>query len=495
MAGRVIVSENSRTALTLTPNNVQAKKFPQYLAAILATLAAMVGGSFMSWTSSALPLLQEPCSVPHITDEEGSWIGSLLNLGAFVGALPAGLVADRIGRRTTLCVLALPLVTSWLLIAFSGSVAQLFVGRFLGGFAVGAVSVAAPTYIAELAESSIRGALGTLFQLQITIGVLFGYLAGMVGDPRALSLTCCALPVLFLVTFFCMPESPVFLLSKNRKDDAKKALQWFRGKDYDVEDELTKMLDTIQEAERNKASLGDLLSSRGTVRALIVSLGLMTFQQMSGVNAVIFYSGKIFEASGSSMSPTTASIVIGIVQVLATYVSSLLIDRAGRRILLLISSSVMGLCLSILALYFYLQVQEYDVRSISWLPLGSVSIFIIVFSVGFGPIPWIMFGELFPNNVKGVASAITASFNWILAFTVTKVFQNMLDLLGSPVTFCIFSAMCVTGTIFTAILVPETKGKDLKEIQLELSGEKSTRELESVVSDSRKITLSYTKPV
>lgn len=495
MAGRVFLSENSRTALTITPHNVQAKKFPQYLAAILATLAAMVGGSFMAWTSTALPLLQEPGSVPLITNEEGSWIGSLLNLGAFVGALPAGLVADRIGRRATLCYLALPLMASWLLIAFSGSVAQLFAGRFLGGFAIGAVSVAAPTYIAELSESSIRGALGTLFQLQITVGILFGYLAGLVGDQQVLSLICCALPVIFLVTFFWMPESPVFLLSKNRKDDAKRALQWFRGRGYDVEDELTKMQDTIQEAQRNKASLGDLLSSRGTVTALIVSLGLMTFQQMSGVNAVIFYSGKIFEASGSSMSPTTASIVIGVVQVLATYVSTLLIDRAGRRILLLISSSVMSVCISILGLYFYLQTQEYDVSSISWLPLGSVAIFIIVFSVGFGPIPWIMFGELFPGNVKGVASAVTASFNWILAFTVTKVFQNMLDVLGSPVTFWVFAAISVAGTIFTAVLVPETKGKDLEEIQLELSGKKPGRELETVVSESRKMSLSYTKPV
>ena len=183
---------------------------------VAATMAVLVGGSFMSLTSPALPLLQEPDSVPYVTDEEGSWVGSLLNLGAFVGALPAGLIADKIGRKVTLCILAIPLTGSWLLIAFGSSVTELFAGRFISGIAIGAVSVVTPMYIAELAESSIRGALGTLFQLQLTIGVLFGYLAGMVGDHRALSFICCALPMLFLITFIWMPESPVFLLSKNR---------------------------------------------------------------------------------------------------------------------------------------------------------------------------------------------------------------------------------------------------------------------------------------
>lgn len=368
---------------------------------------------------------------------------------------------------------------------------ELFVGRFIGGIAIGAVSVATPMYIAELAESSIRGALGTLFQLQLTIGVLFGYLAGMVGDHRALSFMSCALPMLFLITFSWMPESPVFLLSKNRKDAAKKALQWFRGRDYDVEDELTKMEDTIQEAEQKKGTLGDLMSSRGTVMALIIALGLMTFQQLSGINAVIFYSGKIFESSTSSLSATTASIIIGVVQVLATYSSTLLVDKAGRRILLLVSSTVMAVCLTALGLYFYLQSHGHDVSSISWLPLASVAMFIIVFSMGFGPIPWIMLGELFPSNVKGIASAVTAAFNWILAFAVTKSFQNLLDLLGSPVTFWLFAVMCIAGTIFTAVLVPETNGKDLEEIQLQLSGKKnSERELEPVVKGP----MSHTKP-
>ena len=176
----------------------------------------MVAGTYMSWTSPALPLLQTNGSVPLISDEEGSWVGSLFNLGAFLGAIPAGLVVDWLGRKVALCSLTIPLIGSWLLLAFSGSVYELYMGRLLGGIAVGAISVAAPTYTAEIAESSIRGALGTLFQLQITLGILFGYIAGLVGDFRGINLISCSLPILFFVTFVWMPESPTFLLAQDR---------------------------------------------------------------------------------------------------------------------------------------------------------------------------------------------------------------------------------------------------------------------------------------
>lgn len=174
-------------------------------------------------------------------------------------------------------------------------------------------------------------------------------------------------------------------------------------------------------------------------------------------------------------------------QVLATYSSTLLVDKAGRRVLLVLSSAVMAVCLTVLGLCFHLQTHGYDVSSITWLPLASVALFIVVFSMGFGPVPWIMLGELFPNNVKGIASALTAASAWILAFAVTKGFQNLLDLLGSPTTFWLFAVMCVAGTIFTVVLVPETKGKSLEDIQLELSGKtkkKSDRELEAVADGS-----------
>nr|CAD7266896.1 unnamed protein product [Timema shepardi] len=448
-----------------------------------ATIGAFVAGTFMSWTSPALPLLQANSSVPYITSEEGSWIGSLLNLGAFIGAIPAGILADHIGRRTTLCGLAVPFFVSWLMIAFCSSALELYVGRILGGMAVGAVSVVAPMYISELADSKVRGALGTFFQLQITLGILCGYLVGMVGDHRVLAFILSVLPVVYFVSFIWMPESPVYLLSKDKQNEARRSLQWFRGSNYDIEDEMVRMTESSGDSQKRKGGLGELLSNPVTRRALTIALGLMMFQQLSGVNAVIFYTGQIFDLAGSSIPSVTACIIIGVVQVIATYVSTLLVDRAGRRILLLISDSVMALCLGVLGAYFHLLNNHYDTSDVSWVPIVSVAIFIVVFSLGFGPIPWIMLGELFPANVKGVASAVAAAFSWILSFAVTKVFQNMTSSLGEDITFWVFTGICVVGTVFVFVMVPETKGKDLNEIQEELSGKHNNVELKVVESD------------
>lgn len=492
----MLPEQNSRTALTLYDTNTRGKKLPQYTAALLATLGALSAGTFMSWSSPALPLLQDKFNHFIVTNSQASWIGSLMNLGAFLGALPAGFAADRFGRKKMLFIFGIPLVASWLLIAFSDTVGEIYAGRILGGMAVGAVSVTAPMYIGELAEKHVRGALGAIFQLQITMGILFGYLVGMTGSVQTLSLICCSIPVLYLLTFVWMPESPVFLVATNRKEDARKALKWFRGDNFDVEDELTRMQDTMQTSQRNQEPVFALLKARGISRALNVSLGLMIFQQLSGINAVIFYSGKIFDSVGGKLAPNMAAIVIGVVQVLATYASTVLVDRAGRRILLLISSSVMSFCLLILGIFFHLQNAGYDMTYFKWMPLVSLALYIIVFSLGFGPVPWLMLSELFPPEVKAAATAIAASCNWLLAFFVTLIFQRMMDVLGISGAFWTFSVTCLVGTLFVSVMVPETKGKDMEEIQAELYGRRRQSEEDSPFrSMKNRIRSTFSKPV
>ncbi|XP_044742932.1 facilitated trehalose transporter Tret1-like [Chrysoperla carnea] len=486
MSGKVLHVENSRTALTVsasgTPN---AKHYPQYTAAILATLSAFAAGSTLSWSSPALPLLESPDSLVHISKEQGTWISSIITLGACIGAIPAGLMVNGIGRRTSLQILGTGLLVSWFLIGYSTSFNVLFIGRALAGVCIGAISVAAPLYVSEIAEPRLRGTLGSLFQLQITLGVLFEYVIGaMLNDFLVLALITALGPLIFITTFSFMPESPVYLCSKGKERSARKALQWFRGERYDIEDEYTRMGDAIQEQKNNESSLSDIIQSRSLVRALIISLGLMFFQQMSGINAVIFYTSKIFYDAGSTIKPEFCSIIIGAFMMGATYVSTLLMDRAGRRILLLISGSIMSLCLGCLSAYFHFAT-KYDLREYSFIPLISVALFIVVFSLGFGPIPWLMMGEIFPSNVKGPASSLAASFNWITAFIVTKTFEPIVGTIGSFATFSIFTCVCIFGTIFVLVLVPETKGKSVEEIQAELSGEEENGKVEFILSLER----------
>ena len=428
-------------------------------------LGAMAGGTVLAWTSPTLPELQSPNSTLPVTPEEGSWIGSLVAVGAIVGAVPAGYFADRFGRKLVLLAVSVPFLLSWILICVANAVGILYAARLIAGFATGAVSVVAPMFIGEIAESSIRGALGSFFQVMLTVGILYTYVVGAVADYIWLGILSGVIPVVFFLTFLRVPESPTYLMKKHRTEDAKKSLQYYRGTSYNIWRELQDLEKDISESTQAKVSIRDLISSKGTRKALVVSLGLMIFQQLSGINAVIFYSVDIFDAAGSTLDPKVAAIIVGVVQVVVTYIASAIVDRAGRRVLLLLSASIMGLCLAILGLYFCLKNKGDDVSDIGWLPLLCVTVFIVMFSLGFGPLPWMMMGEVFAPNIKAAASSIAVCTNWTLTFLVTFSFGKLIVGLGEDWTFWLFAIICGIATVFIFYLVPETKGKTLTEIQ------------------------------
>jgi len=181
----------------------------------------------------------------------------------------------------------------------------------------------------------------------------------------------------------------------------------------------------------------------------------------------------LFQAAGSDIDAFTATIIVGAMQVVFTFISTLVVDRLGRRLLLLISDGVMAICTLLLGVYFYLQSKGDDTSSLGWLPLTSVCLFIIVFSLGYGPIPWMMVGELFAPHIKGFASSLSCVLNWILAFIVTKFYSDLVSAFSIQATFWIFAVISAIGTVFVFFVVPETKGKTLDEIQRELGGSAS----------------------
>lgn len=204
-------------------------------------------------------------------------------------------------------------------------------------------------------------------------------------------------------------------------------------------------------------------------------MGLLSFLSFSGINVVIFYANEIFKASNTKIDPETATIIIGIVQVVMTYASGLLVDRAGRRVLLLVSDSIMAVCLLALGTFFYAQEKKWNTDEVGWVPLVSLSVYISVFSLGFGPIPGIMMGELFSPEAKGVALGIVCILASLLEFIVVKGFHNLKEWFQFGVTFWIFAGNCLLGTLFVYFLVPETKNKSLQQIQDELNGKKKKK--------------------
>ncbi|XP_012234490.1 facilitated trehalose transporter Tret1 [Linepithema humile] len=453
----------------------EGRKLWQYLASISACLMAVGVGTALAWTSPVLPQLYEVDSWLYITEEEGSWVGSLLALGAMLGALVSGPMADKLGRKKSLLSLAVPFLLSWVIIIFSSKLWLIYVARFIVGSGVGAACVIVPTYISEIAEISSRGTLGAMFQLFLTVGILLAFVFGAVLSYTVFAIICALVEVGFLAAFIWMPESPVWLINERRKPEATSALTVFRGESYDPSEELAQMQRETEQAAARKSSIFDLVRTRASRMALLASFGGMFFQQMSGINAVIFYTTPIFKASGSAMPAEVASIVVALVQTVMSGVAALIVDRAGRKPLLMFSSSVMAISLVALGYYFNLKANESDVSNLGWLPLTSLTLFIISFSVGMGPIPWMLMGELFPTETKAIASGLAVMLNWLLVFLVTKTFPAMKEGLGPDVTFWIFAAIMVAATAFTYFFIPETKGKSSQEILEELQGGSRTK--------------------
>ncbi|XP_058985056.1 facilitated trehalose transporter Tret1-2 homolog isoform X1 [Musca domestica] len=449
-----------------------SKTLPQYVAALSAAGGAFAAGTLLGWTSPAqTPLLDGEYGFP-VSESAFSWIGSAMTLGAAFICIPIGFLINLIGRKLTMLLLVLPFTLGWCLLIWAQNVEMMYAARFLLGISGGAFCVTAPMYTGEIAQKEIRGTLGSFFQLMITAGILFVYAIGAGLDVFWMSVVCGLLPLVFGAIFVFMPESPTYLVSKNKNESAIKSIQWLRGKEYDYNMEIEELKDTEKKIKENPVSIGSALTRRVTIKALCISLGLMFFQQLCGINAVIFYSTDIFKDADTGIDANLSTIVVGIMQVIATFVSVMVVDKLGRRLLLLASASVMALSTIAMGVYFYMKENGDSVESLGWLPVCSLCVFIIMFSIGFGPVPWLMMGELFASDIKGVAGSIAGTSNWVLAFIVTKTFVNLKEALGSGPTFWLFAGITVVGAIFVFVFVPETKGKSLNEIQQELEGKK-----------------------
>uniref|UniRef100_A0A1L8DIL6 Facilitated trehalose transporter Tret1 n=2 Tax=Nyssomyia neivai TaxID=330878 RepID=A0A1L8DIL6_9DIPT len=478
------------TGMTVTePTGQNYRKFPQYVAALAAAGGALAAGTVLGWTSptqAALVDSQEEYGF-EITREQFSWIGSAMTLGAAAVCIPIGLLINLIGRKLTMLLLVLPFTVGWALIIWATSVPMMLIGRVLVGIAGGAFCVTAPMYTGEIASKEIRGVLGSFFQLMVTIGILFVYAVGHGVNVFTLSIICAVIPIIFGIIFFFMPESPLYLVTKDQIGKATNSIKWLRGEKYDHNAELADLQQQIDEIRAQPVSLAVAMRRRATIRALIISMGLMFFQQTCGINAVIFYTTDIFAAANTGIEAGVATIIVGVMQVVATFLATLMVDRLGRRILLIASDFAMATCTLILGVYFHLKAKdEESVASLGWLPIVALCVFIVMFSIGFGPVPFIIIGELFASDIKGFAAGMAMTSNWTLAFVITKAFPSLLDLIGSGPTFWIFSGLSYLGTIFLIFCLPETKGKSLQEIQWLLKGQRSTSE-QSIVTGQEKV--------
>lgn len=253
---------------------------------------------------------------------------------------------------------------------------------------------------------------------------------------------------------------------------AQRSLMALRGarSESDIAIEFGKIRKSVKDSMENQASFMDIFKSPGLTKALTLSVGLVALQQLSGINIILFYTERIFEAANGIIPAAASSIVVGVVQVIASALTPIFADRSGKRVLLIISA--IGMCVSeaTLGFFFYLSSKNVDVSSFSWLPVLCLVLYIITYCVGFGPLPWAIMGELFPANIKSAASTVTAAGCWFLGFVLTKFFLLVANAIGIDASFYLFSAFCAFGVFFVYKFLPETSGKSLEEIQDILNG-------------------------
>ena len=398
-------------------------------------------------------------------------ITSWVTLGALFGALLAGLLAERIGRRRTIIVAAALFCVGAMLEAFAPGTAVLVVGRFTVGFGVGVASVAAPLYAAEMAPANLRGRFVSIYQLAITIGIFLAYIVDQAlanSDSWRVMLGVSAVPALLLVVaVWPMTDTARWLVKMGRRDQAATALHRIQP-DADPNEKIAE-IDESLDADADQATWGEVFG-KAMRKPLIIGVGLAVFQQITGINAIIYYADQIFGFAGFSTPQDQAAATtwaIGAVNVLATFIAVVYVDRFGRKPLLLAGLVGMGLSLFVVGCCFLrLDENAGAGETMSGIfTLVALVVFIASFAFSLGPIVWTIINEIFPNRVRGRAVAIATAANWGSAWLVTQFFLTLVDRIGEPATFWLFAGFSALAFVFISRLVPETRGKTLEEIE------------------------------
>ncbi|KAK4873305.1 hypothetical protein RN001_015334 [Aquatica leii] len=443
----------------------------QYLAAFTGMLNIMCSGMHYGWSSPTLPKLLQKDSVVPMTNDQSSWIVVMFLLGTFLGADFSAIFLDRVGRKTVILFTSVPYLVSWMLIAFGRSAYGLMAGRFIAGIGDGLIYCAFPMYLGEIADARIRGFLGSSISVMSISGMLFMNIFGSYLSISAAAMVASSVPVLLLLTFSFMPESPYYLIMKKDVEKARRNLMILRGLN-NVDDELNRLIKTVDEQNGDGRRWLDLITVKSNRKALFIVMGARAAQQLTGTTAITFYAQTIFREAGDSISPSAASILYFTMHTILVGFSSVIVDKAGRRPLMIISIIGAGLSLLILGCFFYVQnATNVDTTRLSFIPIVTLITFIFTFSVGMQPIPILLIGEFFPTNVKAIALTVCSNYFVVITTIVSKFFQFTKDAYGLHVPFFVFTSSCALGLLFIIFFVPETKGKTLEEIQEELKGQ------------------------
>jgi len=455
--------------------------------AVALAVAAAVGGFLFGFDSSvingAVDAVQGNFDLSGVVT---GFVVAVALLGSAFGAWLGGRLSDRWGRTRVMVLGAVLFFVSSILSGFAFAAWDLALWRVVAGVGIGIASVIAPAYIAEIAPASMRGRLGSLQQLAITLGIFAALLsdqllatsAGGAANElwfgleawRWMFLVCVVPAAVYGILALRIPESPRYLVSQGRRDEARAVLADVLGADEDPEERVAQIEQTI----RTDAALADQASLRGPVLGLLpvvwVGILLSVFQQFVGINVIFYYSTTLWQAVGFEESQSfLISTITSVTNVAVTFIAIALIDKVGRRPLLLIGSAGMTLALGTMAVAFMNATGTGEDVSLegAWgvIALVAANAFVVFFGATWGPLVWVLLGEMFPNRIRAAALGVAASAQWVANFLITLSFPEMLDRWGATVPYLMYAGFALLSFFFVLTKVPETKGVQLEDME------------------------------
>lgn len=433
-----------------------------YIIAIVASLGGLLSGYDTGVISGALLFINETWVL--LDTLQGFLVSSVL-IGAVIGAATNGILADIFGRKKIIMATAVIFILGSILCAFAPNVYVLILSRIFVGFAVGIVNFVVPLYLSEVSPKNLRGTLVSLYQWAITAGILFSYFINAVFAQAVYNwrwmLFAGVVPGLVLFIGMCfMSDTPRWLVSKNRDDEAKKVFSKIEP-DIEPEKEIAEIKETLVDNRQEKA----FRLKKWMLMPFVVGIGIMFAQICTGINTIIYYAPTIFKTAGfdSNLTAIYATTGIGVVNFIMTIVAVFFTDRIGRKPLLYFGLT--GVMLSLFALGTSFAFAGVLGSSLKWVAVGSLVTYIICFAMSLGPIGWILVSEVFPLRIRGIAMSVCTVSNFAFNFFVVGSFPVLLHRIGGAWTFWIFGIVSILCIIFVYFFVPETKGISLEEIE------------------------------
>ncbi|XP_056637486.1 facilitated trehalose transporter Tret1-2 homolog [Diorhabda sublineata] len=447
-----------------------------YLVAIVigGSMLAVLSGEAYVWTSAVIPTLKSNNTEENplgrsITVLELSLLAGLPSLSMLFGALIHGYVSEKIGRKRTLQLAGIGIVSSAISIAFSKKIILMIIIRciwfffFMGGLTV------YPIYVTEICEDHNRARYGCLYSAFLPVGNLLGYSLGSLFSFRDFTLIGTLPFLIFLFFFFFAPESPVYTLSQCKKDKCIRTLRKLRNNktEKEIHEDFIKMEATIKaNASGKKPNILSLFETKERRYSLMLGSTLVSLHMFCGIGIILPFMEPIFLAAGTKFDSSSMPIYVAAVKIISFLLTSLVIEKAGKRLMLLISSIGIGVPLFVLGLFFHLKaVDSPFILQLQWLPLVCIISYIIFFSLGVGPVPGAIIGEFFTSDLRAAGLSVAMTFLGILSFLSSFTFPIIVEKFGMQWCMWLYSSFCVFGAIFIYLFIPETKGKTLIEIQ------------------------------